>query len=56
MEDITIEREQLAWKFADKLINQYPDLIGNMDDYEKCKAHDLNSYASHLEGSILNPD
>jgi hypothetical protein len=43
-EDQDIVREKLAWKHADGLVQEYPDLILRINDYERCKEHDLETY------------
>ncbi|WP_276504974.1 hypothetical protein [Terrimonas pollutisoli] len=43
-DDLTIQREELAWSFADELIKDYPDLLVHQDAYIRCKQECLNSY------------
>jgi hypothetical protein len=47
-EDRTMDREELAWKYADELVRQYPDLHLRIDNFEKCKGQDLESYRRAL--------
>jgi hypothetical protein len=42
--DLPLQREELAWKQADQLVQEYPELILRMEDYKRCKEHDLNTY------------
>ena len=43
-EDQTLALEEMARKHADALVQEYPDLLLRMDDYERSKEHDLNRY------------
>ena len=42
--DSTIYREELAWKYADELLERYPELVIHKDAYERCKEECLISY------------
>ena len=46
--DQKMQREDLAWKHADTLVREYPELLPRIDDYERCKEQDLNSYRRAL--------
>ena len=47
-EDQDMARETLAWKHADLLVHEYPDLLLRMDEYERSKEHDLNTYRAYF--------
>ena len=42
--NLPLQREELAWKQSDQLVQEYPELLLKIDDYERCKEHDLNTY------------
>jgi len=44
LKDTLMQREELAWTYADKLVQLYPDLVAKIDDYETCKEVCLDSY------------
>jgi hypothetical protein len=54
-EDQVLERESLAWKHADELVQQYPDLLPMIGAYEKCKQRDYNSYLQYFANEINKP-
>ena len=45
--DDDLAREELSWEHADLIVQQYPDLLLRIDDYERSKEHDLNTYRAH---------
>jgi Zn-dependent peptidase ImmA (M78 family) len=47
-EDQTLAREEFAWKHADVLVRQCPDLLLRMGDYERSQEHDLNTYRAYF--------
>lgn len=46
--DRTIDREERAWKEAERLIADYPDLLARKDHFTQCREHDLGTYRKHL--------
>ena len=46
--DSILEREELAWNFADNLVKNYPQLMLEKKSYDKCKEECLNSYRRFL--------
>jgi len=48
LNDSMIDREERAWQYADDLVKEYPDLLLRINEYERCKAHDLKTYREYL--------
>jgi len=42
--DNIIEREELAWNFAEKTLAKYPELLKQKESFEACKKWCLNTY------------
>jgi hypothetical protein len=45
-EDSDIQREEMAWSYADKLISSFPELLKHRDAYTICRERCLKSYRS----------
>jgi len=52
-DDTPVYREELAWKHAETLLPQYPELVKLMAEYEACRAHDLASYYRRYGGNSM---
>jgi hypothetical protein len=39
-----VEREELAWEHADRLLPEYPDLLKKLDEYTEHKTRCLSTY------------
>lgn len=42
--DSRLQREQLAWTYADKLVAEFPQLSVNRQSYERCRQRCLGTY------------
>ena len=39
-----LEREELAWRYADEIVKSFPELLAHKEAYNKCKELCLNTY------------
>lgn len=42
--DTKIFREELAWKYAEPLLEKYPELLKRKVEFDQCRDHDLGTY------------
>lgn len=47
-EDLTMDREELAWCHADTILLQFPYFISFKEQYETCKQNCLHSYREYF--------